>query len=187
MPDTRVASRYAEAMIEVAAEADAVDAVGADLSAFNELLDANEGQLRSVLCTPLFSGDERSAVLNDLLPKLGMNPLSCNLLRLANDKGRLDIVGQIASAYSKLADERAGRVAVHVTTAVPITDAIAEEIKSAMAKSTGKDVVLHTDVDPELIGGMVARVGGKLYDSSIRTRLEALKRALVRAGPVGEA
>ena len=187
MPDTRVANRYAEAMIEVAAEADAIDAVGADLNAFQALLLDNDGLLRRVLCTPQFSGDERSAVLNELLPKLSMNPLTRNLLRLANDKGRLDIIGQIANAYGKLADERAGRIAVHVTTAEPISDAIAQEIKDAMAKTTGKDVVLHTDVDPALIGGMVARVGGKLYDSSIRTRLEALKRSLVNAAPVGEA
>jgi F-type H+-transporting ATPase subunit delta len=187
MPDSRVANRYAEAMIDVAAEQDAVEAVGHDLRAFTELLQANERQLYGALCTPVFSETERTNVLEALVPKLGVQALSGNFLRLINAKGRMSIFSDIATAYTRLADKRAGRIAVQVTTAEPMSDAIAAEVKAALAKSTGKEIILHADVDPELLGGMVARVGGKLYDSSIRTRLQAMGRALIHAQPVGEA
>ena len=179
MSDITVARRYAGAMIDVAAEQDAVEEVGNNLIAFHDLLQDNDGQLYRALCTPIFSGKERTAVLEALLPKLGMHALTNNFIQLVNAKSRLYAIGDIAKVYSELADERAGRVTVQVTTAEPMSDAIAAEVRQAMAEATGKEVVLQADVDPALIGGMIARVGGKVYDSSIRSRLRDLERALV--------
>jgi len=187
MSDVSVARRYAVAMIEVASNDNAIDQVGADLHGFNALLDAHDGKLRHTLCTPLFSADERTNVLEALLPKLGLHPLSLNFLKLVNGKGRLPAIGEIAVAYGDLADKRAGRVKVRVTTAEPMSPQIEAEVKAAMEKSTGKTVILATDVDPELIGGMVARVGGKVYDSSVRTRLESIKLTLLNAQNPGQA
>lgn len=179
MSDITVARRYAGAMIDVAAEQDAIEEVGKNLAAFQDLLQDNEGQLYSALCTPIFSGEERKAVLEALLPKLGMHGLTNNFIQLVNSKSRLYAIGDIAKVYSELADERAGRVTVQVTTAEAMSDTIAAEVRKAMTEATGKEVVLQADVDPSLIGGMIARVGGKVYDSSIRSRLRDLERTLV--------
>jgi F-type H+-transporting ATPase subunit delta len=187
MSEVSVARRYAVAMIEVAAAEKAVDQVGDDLRNFHDILQANDGQLQNTLCTPLFSADERTAVLQEILPKLGLHKLSVNFVKLVNAKGRLPAMGRIAEMYGDLADEMAGRVKVRVTTAEPMSAQIEAEVRAAMEASTGKSVLLNTDVDPELIGGMVARVGGKVYDSSVRTRLRSIKQTLLNAQSPGQA
>ncbi|NCG20017.1 MAG: ATP synthase F1 subunit delta [Rhodobacterales bacterium] len=181
MPEHKVARRYAEALIDVASEANAADQVGADLRGFTALLRAGEGQLRDALCTPLFSSAERGSVIEELLPKLALHKLSSNFLRLVNTKGRMAVVGDIAEVYGRLADERAGRIKVFVTTAESMTDAMAAEVQDAMSKTTGKEVILETTVDASLIGGMIAKVGGTVYDSSIRSRLTQIKQQLLHA------
>ncbi|MBX2803436.1 MAG: ATP synthase F1 subunit delta [Myxococcales bacterium] len=183
MADSTVARRYAQAMIEVASEADVVDQVGADLTTFSSLLDAEEGMLGDALRSPVFTVEERRGVLDEVLPKLDLHALTANLLRVANDKGRLSLVTQIAHAYGELADERAGRLRVVVQTAEPLSEAMEAEVASALEAQTGKKIVLQKEVDPDLIGGLIARVGGKVYDSSIRTRLEQIKGALLSGTP----
>ncbi len=185
MPEISVARRYAQAMIDVAAEADAVERIGDDLKRFVTLLDAHDGQLRAAMCTPVFTVEERSAVLDALLPRLDAHPLAASFLRLANDKRRLPIIDDIAATYASLANARAGRVSVTVSTAEPMSPQIELAVKDAMARVTGKEVLLDSSVDASLIGGMVARVGGKVYDSSIRTRLEGIKVALLRSQTPG--
>ena len=187
MSEVSVARRYAVAMIQVAANEDTVDQVGEDLRGFNHVLDAHDGKLRDALCTPLFSADERTKVLDAVLPKLGLNPLSVNFIRLVNAKGRLPAIGRIAEMYGELADELAGRIKVQVTTAEPMSAQIEAEVKSAMEQSTGKAVILEPDGDPELIGGRGARVGGKVFDSSVRTRLQSIQQTLLNAQSPGQA
>lgn len=187
MPDIGVARRYASAMIEVAAEAGAIERVGSDLDRFVALLAAGEGALRDALCTPVFTVEERERVLQTLMPRLDLHPLTRNLLLLANQKRRLPLIDAIARAYRDRADERAGRARVQVTTADPLTPPLEAEIRAAMERLTGKQVVLELQVDPSLIGGLVARVGSKVYDSSIRTRLQNLKLSLLHAQVPGQA
>jgi len=179
MPVSPVARRYAQALIEVAEEAGAIDQIGADLNGFAQLLDAHEGMLGGALGSPVFTTEERSAVLDGILPKLPMHPLSSNLLRLLNDKRRFPALQDIVVAYGELADARAGRQAVTVTTAEPLTPQVEAEIRQALEASTGKQVRLTTKVDPSLLGGLIAKVGGTVYDSSLRTRLDQIKHALV--------
>lgn len=187
MSDITVARRYASAMIEVAAEIDAVDIVGTDLARFVRVLDQDGGQLRGALCTPVFTVEERERVLDDLLPRLNLQPVTRNLLRLANQKRRLPLIGEIARVYMNLADERAGRARVQVATAEPLSPQIEAEVRAAMERLTGKHVLLETRVDPSLIGGLVARVGSKVYDSSIRTRLQNMRQTLLAAQVPGQA
>jgi F-type H+-transporting ATPase subunit delta len=179
--DDAIARRYATAMIEIAAEANAVEAIGNDLETFANLLQANDHLLGAALASPVFTVEERSAVLDVILPKLGLNPLTANLLRLANDKRRFALVPAMAEAYATLADERAGRARVVVQTAEPLSPQLEAEVRAALESATGKTVVLTAEVHPELIGGMVAHVGGTVYDSSIRTRLEQIKSALLQS------
>ena len=178
MAHDAVARRYAQALIEIAAESREVDTLGADLQRLVAAFDAHGGMLRRALCSPVFNADECGAVLTELLPRLRLHPLTANLVRLANEKGRLAALPAIAEAYTELADKVAGRQKVEVVTAEPLSPQVEAEVRAALERSTGKTVRLSTRVDPDLIGGMVAKVGGTVYDSSIRNRLEQLKHSL---------
>ncbi len=182
-----VARRYAQAMVDVAAEAGVVDDVVEQLTSFEEVLQAHEGLLSSALQSPVFTVEERRAVLDEILPKLELGDLTQNLLRLLNDNGRLGILDAITRAYRDLADERAGRVRVVVRSAEPLTEALEAEVKKALEAATGKQVVIEAEVDASLIGGLVARVGSTVYDSSLRTRLQNIKGALLAGASPAQA
>ena len=176
--------RYAQALISVADEVGAVDLVGDDLGRFVTSGEGDDRRMARVLESPVFTSEERGAILDQVLPKLGLHPLVANLIRLANDKRRMALLPGIAEAYRTLADERAGRQQVTVQTAEPLSPQLEAEVRAALESSTGKRVILKTEVHPELIGGLVARVGDTVYDSSIRTRLEQMKQALLNS-PIG--
>jgi F-type H+-transporting ATPase subunit delta len=181
MHESNVSKRYATAIIGLAVEQDQVDPIGADLNKFESLLHAHGAMLHKALQNPSLTTEERHGILGALLPRLGLSELATNLLKLMTDKGRLHLAGDVARVYQKMADERAGRTAVHVRTAEPMSPQIEAEVRMALEQATGKTVVLQTSVDRALIGGMVATVGGKVYDSSIRTRLENMARELISA------
>lgn len=181
MSEANVAARYADALIEVAAEVGKIDAIGADLARVEALFQANDGQLADFIGSPVFTVEERSAVLDQVLPKVQIDPFVANLVKLMNANRRLGIFSTLRTQYDALADEKSGRVRVKVTTADALTPALESEIKAALEASTGKTVLVDHTIDPSLIGGMIARVGGKVYDSSLRTRLSKLKHALIVA------
>ena len=183
-----VARRYAQALIDVAPDKKAVDQIAQSLDRFVAVSrEGAEGhRLNDVLANPVFTLDERRAVLEKVLSRAELHPLAANLLRLANDKRRLAILPRIADAYRELADQRAGRLRVTVQTAEPLTPQLEAEVRAALETMTGTSVLLAAEVRPELIGGLVARVGDKVFDSSIRTRLELLKQQLLNA-PIAQA
>ncbi|MCB9685390.1 MAG: ATP synthase F1 subunit delta [Alphaproteobacteria bacterium] len=177
-----LALRYAQAMVEVADEMPgASEAMARDLDAFMALMDRDGRQLGAALESPVFTVEERRAVLEQLLPKLGLHPLTANLIRLVNDKRRFPQLHDIADAFRDLTDERAGRARVTVQTAQALSPELEGEVRTALEKATGKTLILTTEVRPELIGGLVAKIGDKVYDSSLRTRLDQIKQALLRA------
>lgn len=186
-----VSRRYAQALIALAEEEGAVDRVGSDLDRFVSSGDLDDRALAVALESPVFTSEERRAVLDQVLPKLGFHTLTSNLLRLANDKRRMALVPAIALAYRDIADQRAGRQRVTVQTAEPLSPQLEAEVRAALESTTGRTVILKSEVHPELIGGLVARVGDTVYDSSIRTRLEQMKQALlntpIAVGPIAQA
>jgi len=179
MAETTVARRYAAALLSLTAEQHATERVATDLARFAKLLGHDE--LLRALCTPLFNAEDRARALETLLPRLGLHALTLQFLKLVNQKGRFGDVADIVDAFERLADEAAGRVRVSVSTAEPMSAAIEAELRSTLERALGRAVVLTTQVDPKLIGGMVARIGSKTYDSSIQTRLESLKLTLIHA------
>ncbi len=181
-----IARRYAQAMAEVAEPEGVVEVVGRDLERFAELMAANGGPLGDALASPVFTTEERRAVIDQLLPRLGLHRLTANLLHVVNEKRRFALMSAIASAYRDLADARANRARITVQTATPLGAELEREVREALERVTSKQVLLTTELRPELIGGLVARVGDTVYDSSIRTRLEQLKQSLLQ-GPVAQA
>lgn len=181
-----IARRYAQAMADVAESEGAIEAVGRDLERFTSLMAGGDGALGEALASPVFTSDERRGVLDQLVPRLGLHRLTGNLLHVVNDKKRFALMPAIAAAYRDLADERANRTRITVQTASPLSADLEREVRDAFARVTRKEVLLTTEVRPELIGGLVAKVGDTVYDSSIRTRLEQMKLALL-AAPTAQA
>ena len=181
MSDINVARRYADALIELAVESNKIEEFGADLASFAEVMQAHDGMLGQFLSSPVFTTEEREAVLTELFPKLSIDPMIKNLLKVVNGNARFPIFQTLVEQYSLLADEKSGRIRVNVATAEPLTPQLESEIQAALEKATGKKVLIEHHIDPSLIGGMVAKVGSKIYDSSLKTRLERLKNSLIVA------
>lgn len=187
MADRSVARRYAKALIDLATEAREIDRVQADLQKVVAQLTANGGQLLQALSNPVFTIAERRNVLGAVLPQMSVGATTRNVLMLAIDKGRFSEVPAIAEAFAEMADALSKRVRVIVETAEPFGPQFEAEVRAALSRATGKDVVIQTIVKPELIGGMVARVGSRVYDASVRSRLEGLRQQLLQAQIPAEA
>lgn len=179
MVEGSIARRYAKALLEIGREENQVDRFGDDLERFARLLKTGGGEVGNVMSNPVFTLSERRKVLDGLLPGLALHPHTLNFLRLLLDKDRFAALDGIVREYRALADDEAGRVRALVTTAAELTPATREAVTRALAQSTGKKVVLETKVDPSLLGGLVAHVGGRVYDASLRTRLDRLQLTLV--------
>ena len=113
------------------------------------------------------------------MPGLALHPHTVNFLRLLLDKDRFAALPGVVREYRALSDAEAGRVRATVTTASELSPAMREAVNSALTQTTGKKVLLESRVDPSLLGGLVAQVGGRVYDASLRTRLERLQLTLV--------
>ena len=172
-----LARRYARALLDIGRERGNVDALGADLVRFLEV--GRLGSLLDTLANPVYTQVERRRVLDAVLVKVTVDPVAANFLRLVLDKNRMAAFPEIVRAYGELADVHGGRVRATVTTASVVSETHRAALTAALAASTGKHVVLTAVVDPSLLGGMTVRVGSKLIDASLKSRLEALQLSLL--------
>ncbi|MFB1484242.1 ATP synthase F1 subunit delta [Corallococcus sp. RDP092CA] len=179
MVNVSIARRYARAILDVAAEGNRTDAVAEQLNAFAAVV-AQSPELSDVLLNPAYSRAQRSRVVEALLQTLPSpaEPALANALRLLVDRNRLGYLPDIARLYRDMADARAGRVRGQVTSAVPLTPDAVTQLQQSLQQLTQRNVVLETRVDPSLLGGVAAQVGGTLYDGTLRTQLEQLRREL---------
>lgn len=187
MADRSAARRYARAFIELAQEAKKVDEFGEELARMQSACQLDDGVLLKVLCNPAFSQAERKGILTAVLKAVKVSDLTNNLFHVMLEKERLGALSDMLELYSNAADELSGRVRVRVSTAEPLTPQLEAEVRLALEKITGKQVVLQPEVDEALIGGLVARVGSTVYDASIRTRLTDIKQRLITAQIPAEA
>jgi F-type H+-transporting ATPase subunit delta len=178
MIEGSLARRYAKALLALAEESGAADDFGVQLDKVVRLCTLEGGDLVAVMSNPSFTPSERKAVLQAVLPNLGLHPTVGNFVRLVLDKNRFAALADIAREYRALSDVAANRVRASVTTAFPASAAMQNDIATALSGATGKTVLVETKVDPSLLGGMVARVGDKVFDASLRTRLESLQVSL---------
>ncbi|MSQ00299.1 MAG: ATP synthase F1 subunit delta [Myxococcales bacterium] len=178
MIEGSLARRYAKALLALGQEEGNADTLGEQLDAFVAFIQRDDGQLLGVMSHPGLTPSERKAVLEALLPKLGLLPTLVSFVRLVLDKNRFIALPDMAREYGALADLAAGRVRATVTTSVAASASLKKQIAASLAAATGKQVVLELKVDPSLLGGMVAHVGSRVYDASLRTRLDSLQVAL---------
>lgn len=176
-----VAGRYASALFDLAKQASNVSEVEADLKKFQSLLGESEDLVRLVR-SPVISSEDQSKAIEAIVSKAGISGLSANFFKLIASNRRLFAVEDIIKAYSALSAKARGEVAAEVASAVALSEEQTAELKQALKASVGKDVTLNTKVDPSLLGGLVVKVGSRMIDSSLRTKLENLKVQLSGTG-----
>ena len=170
-----VATTYAEARYEAAADTDAVAPVAADVSAFAALVEGS-AELRAVLEDPEVHAEQKKRAVVALVE--GSNPLVVNFLRVLLDRGRIDEFPEIARAFQERVHRAQGRLDVHAITAVPLPADLREQIVKRIEEKTGNAVDLTESVDPDTVGGLVLHIGGVVVDGSVRRRIEDLRDAL---------
>jgi F-type H+-transporting ATPase subunit delta len=171
------ARRYAQAVFEIAQDKGAFDLWRSDLNRIVKAVSIPE--LLAFLESPKVSFQEKSKLMAKQLE--GVNPLALNLANLLIARSRLRLAGDTAEEYSRLVDAHKGIKHVLVTTAVPLENAEQERLKQALSKLVKGQVILESQVDPTIVGGLVARIEDKLLDGSVSNRLALLKRSLSEA------
>jgi F-type H+-transporting ATPase subunit delta len=176
-----MAGRYATALFELARDARALDAVRADLDAFEKLIDQNP-DLARLIASPVFSANEQTNALSSVLDRAGISGLTANFLLFVARKRRLLSARLMIRAFRALLARHRGEVQAQVTVAEPLAARHAEALKDALKNVTGgRQVDLDVRVDPSIIGGMTVKVGSRMVDSSLRTKLNQIKLAMKEA------
>ena len=177
-----MAGRYATALFELAREADEIDAVKTNLESFDALI-AESADLERLVRSPVFSADEQLHAVSAVLDRAGIGGTAANFLRLVTANRRLFAVRDMVKTYRALVARHKGEISAEVTVAETLADKHLDALKTALRSVTGgKSVDLNVRVDPAIIGGLVVKLGSRMVDSSLRTKLNAIKQAMKEAG-----
>jgi F-type H+-transporting ATPase subunit delta len=176
-----MAGRYATAVFELAREENAIDRVMADLDRFDALV-AESSDLLRLVRSPVFAAEDQQRALAAVLDRAGISGIAANFLRLVTANRRLFAVRDMIRALSALVARHKGEVTAHVTVAERLADKHLEALKDALKSVTGKDVALDVAVDPAIIGGLVVKVGSRMVDTSLKTKLNSIKHAMKEVG-----
>jgi F-type H+-transporting ATPase subunit delta len=177
--DMTVARRYAKALLTMGKEDDHYKEYGEGLSGFAHLLE-REPELRDALLNPIHSREDRRKLLLRMIELLQLPAMVSNLLQLLLDKHRLNALDGVAQAYQEMVDEVENVSRARVKTAIYLDDATQERLKQTLEKLTGSTVVMEVEEDPNIIGGVVAKVGDLVLDGSVRTQINSLRESLIK-------
>jgi F-type H+-transporting ATPase subunit delta len=175
-----VAGRYASALFELARENRAVDAVSRDLDAFDALIRDSE-DLRRLIRSPVFSAEEQAKAVGAILERVGIAGLAGNFIRLVASNRRLFALPDMIRSFRALVSESKGIVQAEVRLAEEPSDKVLGDIKSALREVAKAEIDLDVRIDPSLIGGLVVRLGHRMVDASLRTKLNAIRLAMREA------
>jgi F-type H+-transporting ATPase subunit delta len=169
--------RYASALFDLAREQDALDAVGGDLEGLKQVL-AESADLRRLVRSPVLSRDAQAKAVVAVAERAGCHELTRKFLGLLAQKRRLFAIDAVIEAFAAMLSEHRGEVGAELVSAVALSDEQIESVKQQLSSAAGRTVTLATRVDPELLGGIVVRVGSRMIDASVRTRLHQLELAM---------
>jgi F-type H+-transporting ATPase subunit delta len=176
-----MAGRYANALFELALEQKNLDAVKTDLDGFEALL-SESADLDRVIRSPVFSAEEQRKAIAAVLAKMGIGGLAANFLLLVAAKRRLFAIRAMLKDFRALVARHKGEVTAEVTVAEKLNDKHLDALKRALKDVTGKDVDLNVKIDPAIIGGLIVKVGSRMVDTSLKTKLNAIKHAMKEVG-----
>ena len=174
MLENQVGKRYAEALSGNISDTSALEKALGNLRDFNESLKI-EKQLVQFFEHPSISLDKKKAVVEEICSRIGVEQLVTNLMVTLNDRGRILFLAKIVEYFEREVDRRLSRTRVHVTSAHPLTDENIDRLKIALNKILEKTILIETEVDVSLIGGIMLRIGDQVADDTIRNRLDILK------------
>lgn len=177
---TEVGQRYARALFELAEEAGATAAVEADLVSLRKAW-GESADLRRLLTSPTFTSDEKGLGLAAVAEKARLNAVTRKFIGLLSANRRTGALVEIIDAFRALSAIKRGVIAADVVTALPLTAAQSKGLAAALRQALGKDPEISTRVDPAILGGIKVRVGSRLFDASLKSKLDSLKFALKRA------
>ncbi len=178
MRDIRVAKPYARALYEAAVEQNALESIIADIEKMQALIEQSE-ELKQFISSPLLSPQIKSDTFQQLFSD-GMHPLTLNFFKLLAQKQRERYLVAIMDVFSEIVDEAAGRIVAKVTTAVAITQDQEQRLVQQLSAYSGKQVRLETETDERIQGGFIVQLGDTVFDASVATQLQRLKRQLAK-------
>ncbi|WP_181701573.1 F0F1 ATP synthase subunit delta [Chthonobacter albigriseus] len=176
-----VAERYATALFELAQETGALDTAAADMERFDALL-ADSGDLKRLVRSPVFTPDDQLRAVTAVLDRAGIGGIVANFIKLAARNRRLFAVPAMFKAYRSMLAAQRGETTADVTSAEPLTAGQIADLTAALSAKTGKTVRINASVDPSLIGGLVVKLGSRMIDTTLKTKLNQLKIALKEVG-----
>lgn len=177
MSVSAISRRYAKALVKLADEQNQVERFGDELAQFSSLL-ANQDLLRLLLESPTLPLERKKAVLDEVLAGVRPAEVIQNFFGLLLEKDRLQYLPQISAEYRRQADELSGIIRASVTSAAELGEQQKQAIGASLERQTGKKVELTVAVDPALIGGLQAQIGGRLFDGSLKTQLKRIEDTL---------
>jgi ATP synthase F1 delta subunit len=173
-----IAEVYARALFEVAKERDILDEIHDELGAFTTALEENR-ELAVFFFSPYFSSEEKKNGLERAVT--GANPVFMNFLETLLERHRMPVIFRMRARFEQLWDEENKLLPVEITSSVQLDKEIVAQIGDRIGEQTGQKVELSSKVDPEILGGLVVRVGNFVLDASIRNRLNQLRKQVARA------
>ncbi len=176
-----IAVRYATAIFEIVQENKNLPKLEANLDDLSAALD-DSADLRELISSPVFSREEQGQAVSAIANKMGLIPAVTNALGLMAEKRRLFVLPQLIAVLRDMLAEEKGEVTADVASATALSDAQAVKLAETLKASVGKDVKINATVDESLIGGLVVKVGSKMIDTSIRSKLNSLQNAMKEVG-----
>ena len=179
---TGMAGRYASALFALAQDKGQTDHVAGALASFDRMA-AESADLTRLIKSPVFSSDAQIKALNGVMAAAGIDGIAANFVRLVASKRRLFAIRDMIATYFKLNDSAKGLARAEVTAATPLSDAHVAALKEALKAATGgKDVDVSVKVDPAILGGLVVKLGSRMVDGSLRSKLNAIRIRMKEVG-----
>jgi F-type H+-transporting ATPase subunit delta len=172
-----MAGRYATALYDLALEQRALDSVKADLDRFDAMIEGSE-DLNRLVRSPVFTAEEQKNALAAILEKAGIGGITANFLRLVAQKRRLFAVREMVRAFRAFVARHKGEARAEVTVAEPLSENHLNALKAALKSTTKKEVALDIRVDPTILGGLIVKLGSRMVDASLKTKLNSIKLAM---------
>lgn len=176
-----IAGRYALALLDLADEKKALDEVADDLKGLKSVLDENE-DLRRLVQSPLYSREQQAAVMTSIMEKSGLSELTRRFVLVVAQNRRLFALSSMINAYLQELSRRRGEVTAEVTAARALSDTQQQALNDALRAAVGAKVQVDLKVDESLIGGLIVKVGSRMVDSSLKTKLQRLQLAMKGVG-----
>jgi F-type H+-transporting ATPase subunit delta len=175
--DTGLAGRYATAIFELAQEQRSLETLEKDLAALKRAM-ADSADLAQLVRSPVVDAKDQARAIGAVIDKMGLSTLTKNFLQVIAAKRRLFVLNDIIRAFEGMLARQRGEIQATVSSARPLGDSEMTELKAILKSKLGREPRIETKVDPSLLGGLVVKVGSRMIDSSLRTKLNGLRTAM---------